>query len=48
MAQRTLIYILINAVNNYPFPVKLDRCVGNCNIFHDLSNKIFIPNKTEE
>ena len=32
----------------YPFTVKLDRCVGSCNILKDLSNKVCIPNKTED
>ena len=32
----------------YSFSVKLDRCVGSCNILNDLSNKICIPNKTED
>ena len=31
-----------------PFGVKLDRCVGSCNTLNDLSNKICVPNKTEE
>ena len=31
-----------------PFAVKLDRCVGSCNTLNDLSNKLFIPNKTED
>ena len=31
----------------YPFAVKLDRCVGSCNILNDLSNKVCVPNKTE-
>ena len=31
----------------YPFTVKLDRCVGNCNTLNNLSNKICVPNKTE-
>ena len=30
----------------YPFSVKLDRCVGSCNTFNDLSNKIYVPNET--
>ena len=30
----------------YPFAVKLDRCVGSCNILNDLSNKVCVPNKT--
>ena len=31
----------------YPFSVKLDRCVGSFNTLNDLSNKVYIPNKTE-
>ena len=31
-----------------PFTVKLDRCVGSCNTLNDLSNKLHIPNKTED
>ena len=32
----------------YPFAVKLDRCVGSCNTLNDLSNKAWVPNKTED
>ena len=32
----------------YPFAVKLDRCVESCNTFDDLSNKVCVPNKTED
>ena len=32
----------------YPFLVKLDRCVGSCNTTNDLSNKVCIPNKTQD
>ena len=32
----------------YPFVVKLDRCVESCNILNDLSNKVRVPNKTED
>ena len=32
----------------YPFSVKLDRCFGSCNTLIDLSNKVCIPNKTED
>ena len=32
----------------YPFAVKLDRCVGSCNNLNDLSNKVCVPNKTED
>ena len=34
--------------HHYPFEVKLDRCVGSCNTLNDLSNKVCIPNKTED
>ena len=32
----------------YPFTVKLDRCVGNCNTLNDLPNKVCVPSKTED
>ena len=32
----------------YPFVVKLDRCAGRCNTLNDLSNKVCVPNKTED
>ena len=32
----------------YPFPIKLDRCVGSCNTLNDLSNEVCVPNKTED
>ena len=32
----------------YLFAVKLDRCVGSCNIMNDLSNKVCLPNKTKD
>ena len=31
-----------------PFPVKLDRCAGSCDTINDLSNKVCVPNKTED
>ena len=31
----------------YPFLVKLDRCAGSFNNINDLSNKVCVPNKTE-
>ena len=34
--------------HNYLFAVKLDRCVGCCNTLNDLSNKVCVPNKTED
>ena len=32
----------------YPFAVKLDKYVGSLNALNDLSNKVCIPNKTED
>ena len=29
------------------FSVKLDRYVGSCNTLNDLSNKVYVPDKTE-
>ena len=34
--------------DHYPFAAKLDRCVGSCNTLNDLSNKVCIPNKTND
>ena len=31
----------------YPCAVKLNRCAGSCNTLNDLSNKVGVPNKTE-
>ena len=31
----------------YPFTDKLDKCVGSCKTLNDLSNKVCVPNKTE-
>ena len=31
----------------YPYTVKLDKWVGICNTLIDLSNKVCVPNKTE-
>ena len=32
----------------YPFAVELDTCVGSCNNFNDLSNKVCVPKKIED
>ena len=32
----------------HPCAVKLDKCVGSCNTLNDSSNKICVPNKTED
>ena len=44
----TTVLVLILLLILLPFVVKLDRCVGNCNNFNDLSDKICVPNKTED
>ena len=31
-----------------PFVIKLGKCVGSCNTLNDLSNKVCVPNKTED
>ena len=33
---------------SYWFVVKLDRCAGSCITLNDWSNKVFVPNKTED
>ena len=51
MIQPTLINLLPNEYNleiyYCPFVVKLN-CVGSCNSLNDLSNKVCIPNNTED
>ena len=32
----------------YLFAIKLDRCLGSCKTLNDLSNKVCVPNKTED
>ena len=52
MIQPTLINLYPNEYSQefhyYPISVKLDRCVGSCNTLNDLSNKVCVPNKTED
>ena len=52
MTEPTLINLHLNGyiqeLHYYPFTVKLDRCVGSCNILNDLSYKVCVPNKTED
>ena len=52
MTQPTLINLHPNEYsqefNNYLFTVKCDRRVGSCNTFNNLSNKVCVPNKTED
>ena len=52
MIQPTLINLHPNEYSQefhyYPFSVKLDRCTRSCNTLNDLSNKVCVPNKTED
>ena len=52
MIQPTLINLHPNEYSQefhyYPFAVKLDRYVGCCKTLNDLSNKVCVPNKTED
>ena len=32
----------------YSFAVNLDRCVGSYNTLDDLSNRVYVPNETED
>ena len=52
MTQPTLVNLHPNEYSQelhyYRFAIKLDRCVRICNILNDLSNKVCIPNKTED
>ena len=52
MTQPTLIHLhpieYSQKFHYYLFAVKLDRCVGSCNTLNDLSNKVCVPNKTED
>ena len=52
MTQPTLINLHLNEYSQeshyYSSAIKLDRCVGSCNTLNDLSNKVCVPNKTED
>ena len=52
MIQPNLINLHFNEYSQefhyYPFAVKLDRGVGNCNTLNDLSIEVCIPNKIED
>ena len=52
MTQPTLINLHPNKYSQefhcYPFSVKLDRFVGSCDTLNVLSNKVCVPNKTED
>ena len=37
----------IQGLRYYPCAVKLDRCIGSCNTLNDLSDKVYVSNKTE-
>ena len=52
MTQTILINLRPNefaqGLHYYLFAVNLDICVGSCNTLYDLSNRVYVPNKTED
>ena len=50
--QTTLIVLHLNAyiqwLGYYPFAVNFDKCMGSRDTFNNLSNRVSIPNKTED
>ena len=52
MIQPTFIKLYLSEYSqefhNYPFAVKLDRCVGSCSTLNDLSNKVCVPNNKKD
>ena len=50
MSQHTLIHLYPNNYGQglcyYPFVVNLDKCIRSCNTLDDMSNKVYVPNKT--
>ena len=52
MIQPTLINLhpneYIQEFHYYLLAIKFNRCDGSCNTSNDLSNKVCVPNKTEE
>ena len=51
MTRRTLINLHRNEYSQrsryYPFVDNLDTCARNCNSLNELSNRVCVPNKTE-
>ena len=43
-----LVYKYGQELRYHPFAVSLDRCRGGFNIFNDLSNRLCVPDKTED
>ena len=52
VSEPTLIHLHPNEYSQefhyHPFAVKLDRCVKSCNPLNNMSNKVCVPNKTED
>ena len=51
MTQTTLINLhpneYVQGFCYYQLAVNIDRCIGNCNSYNNLSNEVYVPNKTE-
>ena len=43
-----IIYIYTQKLRYYPSTVNLHGCVRNCNTLNKLSNRVCVPNKTED
>ena len=48
LAKGTIIGLNPTELRFYPFMVSLDRCSGSCNIFDDLFDRPYIPNKLKD
>ena len=52
MTQTTLINLHSNdydqGLGDCPLAVNLDRCIRSCNTLNDQSNRVCVPNKTED
>ena len=52
ITQPTLVNLHANEYSQechyYPFTIELDRFIGSSNTLNDLSNKVYVPNKTKD
>ena len=45
--QQWMIQLSLMSIGYCPFAVNFYRYVGSCNALNDLSNRVYVPNKTE-
>ena len=48
MHESTYSYKYFPKLYYYPFVANVDRYVGSCNTLSDISNRVYVPNKTED